>query len=136
MTDDQNSRRALLCTKCARIYPLDWPSRFCKGDATPLVEVEQARRRGPAPATAKFWLDGGYDFELVQACRLHPAHGWITIQVERGYGGESLTVCRVCGVPRCGTTEDVDRCTQWRHHSLSHIYESGAQWPVGGIGVV
>ena len=32
-------------------------------------------------ASAKFWLDGGYDRDLVEACRLHPNHGWITLRL-------------------------------------------------------
>lgn len=85
--------------------------------------------------TPHFWLDGGYDFELVRGCRLHPSHGWITVGVHHGgLPSEPLTICRVCGVPRCGTTGDADRCTLWRHHETEHVHESGRLEPVGGVG--
>lgn len=87
----------------------------------------------PKESTPRFWLDGGYDFELVQGCRKHPDHDWTTIPVVTGAGPEWLTVCRICAVPRCGTTADTDRCTLWRHHETEHVYESGTKEPVGGF---
>lgn len=90
-----------------------------------------------------FWLDGGYDFDSVQACRYHPHHRWITVRLgdviqEEGLHGnedEMMTFCQACYAPRCGTTVDADRCTLWRHHATEHVYESGVHEPVGGHGV-
>ena len=89
----------------------------------------------PVAATS-FWLDGGYDYELVQACRYHPAHAWVTLRMGDVLADpydpdELLTICKACYVPRCGTTGDADRCTLWRHHKTEHVYESGAVEPVG-----
>lgn len=87
-----------------------------------------------------FWLDGGYDFDTVQGCVYHPHHRWLTIRmgdvlVEGAYGDpdELLTICAACYVPRCGSTGSPDRCTLWRHHRTSHVFESGRTEPVGGI---
>jgi hypothetical protein len=90
-------------------------------------------------AKNSFWLDGGYDFELVMACPYHPDHRWWTFRVgdvveHCGNPDELMTICRACYVPRCGTTEDIpERCTRWRHHEAMHEYPSGAKEPVGGI---
>ena len=81
-----------------------------------------------------FWLDGGYDFEAVEACPYHPEHHWITLRlgdvllprVVRD-PDELMTICRGCYVPRCGTTGDRDRCMLWRHHAARHVLESGAR---------
>jgi hypothetical protein len=83
-----------------------------------------------------FWLDGGYDFESVQACVHHPSHKWQTFRVgdlvEHCYDpDERLTICVGCYVPRCGSTTDADRCTLWRHHQTAHVMESGAREPMG-----
>lgn len=94
-------------------------------------------------AAQPFWLDGGYDFDSVKACRYHPRHKWITIRIgdvliEGAYGcspDERLTICAACYVPRCGYTTDPDRCTLWRHHSTDHVYESGKTEPLGGLGL-
>lgn len=82
--------------------------------------------------TAHFWLDGGYDRDQVEACRLHPNHGWITVPIT-AYGGkdEQMTVCRVCAVPRCGESE-LDGCDLPRHHPEPHRAPSGQTWPIGG----
>jgi hypothetical protein len=59
----------------------------------------------------KFWLGGGYDRELVEGCRL-PDHGWITLRLgdvlgeEYRWPEETMTICRVCGVPRCYGSAD------------------------------
>lgn len=89
-------------------------------------------------AKTAFWLDGGYDFESVQACPYHPQHKWITLRLgdvlkHPGNPDERLTLCQVCYVPRCGSTGDHDRCTLWRHHRTAHVFESGAREPLGGI---
>ena len=78
---------------------------------------------------AKFWLDGGYDFDLVKACRLYPDHDWFTFDA----GREQMTVCHVCGVSRCvaGVGIDNARCELWRHHEQPHRAGS-ATVEVGG----
>ena len=90
--------------------------------------------------TAKFWLDGGYDRELVEACRLHPDHGWETLrlgdilrpdELPPHSPDEPMTVCRVCGVPRCGESDFAD-CNLPRHHPEDHLTKSGVTWPIGG----
>ncbi len=89
-------------------------------------------------AALPFWLDGGYDFESVQGCRYHPSHRWLTLRLDDVLENPSradellLTICAACYVPRCGTTEDEDRCILWRHHSTEHVFASGARSPVGG----
>ena len=95
-------------------------------------------------ATRPFWLDGGYDFENVQACQYHPDHKWITVRLgdvleEHAHGrnpDEKMTICAGCYAPRCGYVDDTDRCTLWRHHLTAHVYESGRKEAVGGLGVV
>jgi hypothetical protein len=84
-----------------------------------------------------FWLDGGYDFDSVRACAHHPNHKWITFRVgdfvENCHNtDEMMTICMGCYVPRCGTNQDADRCTLWRHHQTQHVMESGAIEKVGG----
>ena len=87
--------------------------------------------------TRKFWLDGGYDRELVEGCRLHPDHGWITLRLGDVFGedyrwpDDKMTVCKVCAVPRCGGSE-LDECDLPRHHTEDHLTPSGESWPVGG----
>lgn len=93
--------------------------------------------RATSKAKFSFWLDGGYDVELVIACPKHPAHGWWTFRVgdvlQHPYDPDELmTICRACYVPRCGTTGDPNRCTMWRHHETDHVYEDGTTEPVGG----
>jgi hypothetical protein len=89
-------------------------------------------------AKNSFWLDGGYDFELVQACPYHPTHKWWTfrlgdvVKYPSGDPDQLMTICSACYVPRCGSTDDVDRCTLWRHHQTEHVAESGAKEPIGG----
>lgn len=85
-----------------------------------------------------FWLDGGYDFDAVQACPHHPAHEWITVRLgdvlREGAmrdPDELMTLCKGCYAPRCGTTGDADRCTLWRHHETAHVCESGRREPMG-----
>lgn len=92
----------------------------------------------PSKAELPFWLDGGYDFEFVQACRYHPRHRWTTLRLgdvlERvREPDELLTICVACYVPRCGSVSDPNRCTLWRHHSTAHVYEDGTREPLGGI---
>lgn len=85
-----------------------------------------------------FWLDGGYDFESVQACPYHPNHAWVTLRLGDALENprdpnELLTICKGCFAPRCGYVGDEDRCTLWRHHQTAHVNESGAREPLGGI---
>jgi hypothetical protein len=88
---------------------------------------------GVSLAPHPFWLDGGYDFESVQACPHHPNHEWVTVRLgdvlrpEALHGNEDelMTFCKGCFVPRCGTTGDSDRCKLWRHHQTAHVGESG-----------
>jgi hypothetical protein len=92
--------------------------------------------RGHVKAKNSFWLDGGYDIELVAACPYHPHHKWWTFRlgdvVENCHNPDQLmTICKACYVPRCGTTADPDRCTLWRHHQTEHVKESGAMIAVG-----
>lgn len=95
----------------------------------------------PSPvrkAKRSFWLDGGYDIQLVMACPHHPNHRWWTFRVgdvvENCWNpDERMTICAACYVPRCGTTTDEDRCTLWRHHESEHVTEAGRREPVGGI---
>ena len=89
-------------------------------------------------AKGSFWLDGGYDIDLVMACAYHPTHRWWTFRVGDVVANcynpnERMTICAACFVPRCGTTADKDRCTLWRHHESEHVYESGGREPVGGL---
>jgi hypothetical protein len=90
-------------------------------------------------AKFSFWLDGGYDFELVMGCPKHPTHDWWTFRVgdvlKHPYNPDELmTICRSCYVPRCGSTVDeANRCLMWRHHKSEHTYPNGAREPVGGI---
>jgi len=88
-----------------------------------------------------FWLDGGYDFDSVQACRYHPAHKWMTVRLgdvleEFAHGrnpDERLTICAACYVPRCGSVDTPNRCALWRHHRTAHVYEDGTKEPLGGL---
>lgn len=80
-----------------------------------------------------FWLDGGYDRELVEACRYHPVHRWWTFRlgdVIEDRGGrdmdELMVICQGCYVPRCGHTNDPDPCILPRHHHELHLMASGA----------
>lgn len=87
-------------------------------------------------AERSFWLDGGYDRELVEACRYHPTHDWWIFRmgdvVENCTDpNERMVICRVCYVPRCGHTDDVDPCMLPRHHRESHRFKSGKLEPVG-----
>ena len=93
-----------------------------------------------AKAKTAFWLDGGYDFECVQACPYHPQHRWWEFRlgdvVENcSNPDERMVICRACYVPRCGHTDDRDPCLLWRHHRTEHVYASGKHEPVGGWGV-
>jgi len=97
--------------------------------------------QAPAPdarADTSFWLDGGYDFDAVQACPHHPAHSWWTFRmgdvVKYCHDPEErMTICRGCYVPRCGTTADADRCTLWRHHQTAHVLDSGQKVAHGSM---
>ena len=87
-------------------------------------------------AKNSFWLDGGYDYELVLACDHHPNHRWWTFRlgdvVEHCHNpDQSMTICKACYVPRCGSTADADRCTLWRHHETAHVLETGRREPMG-----
>jgi hypothetical protein len=86
-----------------------------------------------------FWLDGGYDFESVEACVYHPNHTWITIRLgdvlePHAYRDpdELMVICKACYVPRCGHSDEGDPCLMWRHHETNHRYASGRIEPVGG----
>lgn len=86
----------------------------------------------PELASHTFWLDGGYDFESVQACPYHPEHRWLTVRLGDVLKPgacrdpeERMTFCVACFVPRCGSTGDTDRCKLWRHHHTAHVFESG-----------
>jgi hypothetical protein len=86
-----------------------------------------------------FWLDGGYDRDLVYACEYAPDHRWWTFRlgdvVENCHNpDESMTICRGCFVPRCIAGGHDNRCTMPRHHESEHVFESGAREPVGGTG--
>jgi len=93
-------------------------------------------------AKFSFWLDGGYDFELVLACRYHPRHRWWTFRLgdvlqHPDHPDELMTICAACYVPRCGATGDEpNRCTLWRHHHTDHVDPDGTTEPVGGIASV
>jgi hypothetical protein len=72
-----------------------------------------------------FWLDGGYDFHNVAACRYHPTHWWVDLRMGDVLANprdpdEHLTICRVCFVPRCEYIGTPNRCTLWRHHDGDH----------------
>jgi hypothetical protein len=91
-------------------------------------------------AKNSFWLDGGYDRDLVEACRLHPLHDWWefrlgdVVEHPSGSPDERMVICRVCYVPRCGHTGDADPCYLPRHHREPHAYfVSGKHEPVGGL---
>jgi hypothetical protein len=93
-------------------------------------------------AAAPFWLDGGYDFDCVQACRHHPTHHWITLRLgdvleNPGNPSETIVICAACFVPRCVNVRgrDKERCTMWRHHATDHLYLDGKTEPIGGIGL-
>jgi len=87
-------------------------------------------------AKFSFWLDGGYDFNLVRACRAHPDHEWWTFRVgdviqHPDKPDELMTICRACYVPRCGATGDEPiRCVLWRHHHGAHVDKAGHRDPV------
>ncbi len=77
------------------------------------------------PARDRPWLDGGYDRDVVEACRYHPDHAWIVQRVgdmrQHAYDpDELLTVCRGCLVPRCGYTLETNPCMLPRHHREPH----------------
>lgn len=83
-----------------------------------------------------FWLDGSHDAESVEACKYHPRHNWWTFALGEVLESpsdpdEKMTICRGCFVPRCGTTEDKDRCLLPRHHTQDHLTESRESLPVG-----
>ena len=85
-------------------------------------------------AKHSFWLDGGYDFEIVQECRHHPNHRWwvfcVGDVVEHCYNeDEMMVICQGCFVPRCGATTDADPCMLWRHHGEAHVLASGKRVP-------
>ena len=90
--------------------------------------MSEQERGQPSRSKGSFWLDGGYDFESVKACRHYPSHKWITLRMgdvlkHPWNPDELLTICAACYVPRCGTTADADRCTLWRHHETAHLFE-------------
>ena len=89
-------------------------------------------------ASETFWLDGGYDRDLVEACRYHPNHRWITLrlgdvlepQLVRD-PDERHVICAACYVPRCGHSNDPDPCMMPRHHREAHEFVSGKTRLVG-----
>jgi hypothetical protein len=91
----------------------------------------------PRKAKRSFWLDGGYDRNIVEACPHHPRHRWWTFRVgdvvENCYDpDERMTICAACYVPRCGATTQPDRCVLPRHHTEPHLTEARVSEPVGG----
>jgi hypothetical protein len=86
-----------------------------------------------------FWLDGGYDRELVEACDYHPAHRWTLLRLgdvlEHPHDpDERHVICAGCYVPRCGSSIDPDPCVLPRHHECLHLYADGSlegreSWP-------
>lgn len=102
--------------------------------ATPSVSKEYEH---PTLASHSFWLDGGYDFESVLACKYHPNHKWITLRlgdvlINPLDPDDLMVICQSCYVPRCGYSDDPDPCLMWRHHQTNHRYASGKIEPVGG----
>lgn len=96
-------------------------------------------------ARNRFWLDGGYDRDAVEACQHHPHHKWWVFRLgdvlDVEYMGieyqadDFMVVCRGCYVPRCGDAEkpsDPDPCLLPRHHPEPHQTAGGAHWPIGG----
>lgn len=83
-----------------------------------------------------FWLDGGYDRDCVEACRLHPFHAWVTLRLgdvlrDPRDPDELFTICSICFVPRCGYVADEQsregRCILPRHHQeAEHRCSPGA----------
>lgn len=93
------------------------------------LDVEQSKTLAPGP----FWLDGGYDRDLVEACRYHPVHRWIVLRLGDVLApaafrdpDELMVICQGCYVPRCGHTNDPDPCILPRHHRELHLASSGA----------
>lgn len=90
-----------------------------------------------ARAKNSFWLDGGYDAELVHACEFAPEHRWWEFRlgdvIANCYNpDERMVICRGCFVPRCGHTTDPNPCLMPRHHITEHRYANGGRRPVGG----
>lgn len=88
----------------------------------------------PSKAKRKFWLDGGYDRELVEACRYHPNHRWVVLRLGdvleyTSNPDERMVICQGCYVPRCGHSTEANPCTLPRHHHKLHRYEDGAVEP-------
>jgi len=88
-------------------------------------------------AKMPFWLDGGYDRKVVEACPYHPEHRWWTFRLgdvleSPGNPDEMFTICRGCYVPRCGVVADgEDRCQYARHHDGYHRYKLSPPLKVG-----
>jgi hypothetical protein len=65
------------------------------------------------------------------------AHEWescLLLADGRYRAHEEIVIrCRLCHVPRCGHSEDLDPCMERRHHSSLHIYLSGCWEPLGGL---
>lgn len=85
-----------------------------------------------------FFLDGGYDSDIVEACTYHPWHSWTTLRlgaiIAHPYNpDETVTFCRACYVIRCGQAQDSpNRCKRPRHHQEWHVFPDGTSYPVGG----
>jgi hypothetical protein len=81
-------------------------------------------------AKHSFWLDGGYDRELVEACRHHPAHRWIVLRLgevlqNASDPDELHVICQGCYVPRCGHSTETNPCILPRHHECLHLHADG-----------
>jgi hypothetical protein len=124
---------------CDRTYHDECPDHGTRGSGLGPSGKKSSPSSSRSLASTPFWLDGGYDFDAVQACKYHPDHRWITVRLgdvlKEGAmrdPDEEMTICQGCYAPRCGYTTDADRCTLWRHHATNHRYESGRIEPVGG----
>lgn len=84
----------------------------------------------PTKAKHSFWLDGGYDRAIVEACIYHPMHRWWVFRVGDVVENcwrpdERMVICAACYVPRCGHVEgNADPCLLPRHHTEPHRYRS------------
>ena len=105
-----------------------------------MLPSSHSEPKGERPK-GRFWLDGGYDRDQVEACPKHPVHDWwifrlgdVCAEGSVHDPDEMMVVCRSCWVPRCGHTTDADPCILPRHHQEMHITQAGAledaqTWP-------
>jgi hypothetical protein len=76
-------------------------------------------------ARLPFWLDGGYDRDIVEACPHHPFHHWVTLRLgdvlqHPRDPDERMVICSGCYVPRCGHSTESNPCLLPRHHEEDH----------------